>query len=153
MEELKQVVKEAILDSIRRRGAATCPKGYALIVDGDLQAVLGACLSQESFEEEGEEVLFMPVDWDEESHTPAFERASVLLGQSPGEDYESRAKTAVDALTVALEDARGEVSELRGSFLLVASVSGGKFWQRLEGESVRRLNSPELFERWKAEQG
>lgn len=150
MDELERILKNAILDSVRRWAATEPLKGYALLLDGDLQTVLGVWPSRGVLEEEGEHILFVPVDWDQEDHTPAFEKASLILSGVPGDDYESRARTASDAMVVALERAREEAPELRGVFLMVASVAGGNLWRRLEGESVRRLNGPELFERWRA---
>ena len=120
-------------------------------MDGDLQTVFGSCPSQGLLEEEGEAVLFMPFDWDQEDHSHAFEGASRLLATVGGENYEGRARVVCETLVAALEQARDEAPELRGAFLLVASAGGGELWQMFEGESVRRLNGREAFERWKAE--
>lgn len=74
------------------------------------------------------------------------------LGRCGCEGYEGRARAVCDALVSVLEQAREEdLVGLQGAFLLVASAAGGELWQQLEGESVRRLNGLEAFERWRTQ--
>lgn len=82
MNELKRALSAAVLGSARRwsgQGTHLLP-AYALLVDGDLQTVFGSCPSRRLVEEEGEALLCMPFDWDQEDHSPEFEEASGLLG-------------------------------------------------------------------------
>lgn len=155
MDELRRAVEEAILGSVQRPAGAGPDEvfAYALLVDGDLQTVFAARPSPGLLEEEGESVLLMPFDWDLESHSPSFERASELLAAAvktlEGKGYEARARAVSDVLVSALERARERSSALQNTFLLVASAAGGDLWSQLEGGSVRRLNGQEAFERWR----
>jgi hypothetical protein len=60
MDELERILKNAILDSVRRWAATEPLKGYALLLDGDLQTVLKVWPSRGVLEEEGEHILFVP---------------------------------------------------------------------------------------------
>jgi hypothetical protein len=159
MDELTNAMADAVSDSVRRfeqEGPGGDIAAYALVVDGGFQTVYGTCASRQFLEEEGDEaVLLMPFDWDDEDHSPAFERASECLSNTvkavAADSYEERARMVSGALAGALERARETAPALRDAFLIAVSAGGGDAWQRFEGECVKRLNGPEGFERWAAE--
>jgi hypothetical protein len=94
---------------------------YALVVDCDMTTVMGAAASRRFFDDQGDGLLFQPVDWPLEYHSDEFEAAGEGLVHLSG-TYEA--------------------------VLQVSCADGGGEWDKAEGDAVRQLNGAGVYEQW-----
>ena len=127
--------------------------GYALIVDTDMVAVMGASASRRFIDKQNDEsLIFSPLDWPSESHSESFGRASERMANLPNlantVQYNVRVREVVIAMSTALQRARREEAALGNAMLLVVCADGGGVWDGEEGEAVRQLNGVAAYENW-----
>ncbi|MED5371890.1 MAG: hypothetical protein VX899_12795 [Myxococcota bacterium] len=116
---------------------------FALVTDSGFSSVYAAWLSHELLEDEGEEILEIPFDWDHERHGDAFDSASTLLAECSAAlpDRPDQEAFVVDLFERTLARAREENSSLRDSVLVICCADGGPGWRMLASAAQARLAS------------
>lgn len=117
---------------------------FALVTDSSFSSVYAAWLSHDLLEDEGEEILEIPFDWDHEQHGDGFASASTVLAQCSAAIPEraDREAIVVDLFERTLARAREENSSLRKSVLVLCCADGGPGWRMLASAAQTRLACP-----------
>lgn len=147
-EALALAATESIADTYYGANAAVA--GYCFMFDSDLTSVVGLSMPRSFANDvENEPCLFVPVDWPFEHITPAFTAASELLPQVVGQQpYETLARVVVQEATQVLESLRSSHPAMADAILMVICPDSDELWDALTDASVRRLNSPSVYEAW-----
>lgn len=147
-EALALAANESIADTHYATNAAIA--GYCFMFDGDLTSVVGLSMPRSFADDvENEPCLFVPVDWPFEHITPAFIAASELLPQvAESQPYETRAGVVVQEAMQVLVSLRSSHPAMTDAILMVICPDSDELWDGLTDDSVRRLNSPAVYEAW-----
>lgn len=149
-QELRRLVAMGIVASVREIAPSLGDEplgGYALCVDDSLRSLFHMATSADLLFREGSELRFVPVDWDCEDGSGAFDAANAALEELADEasDYPAHIRLAFASLVDALDDVRKSGLFAPGVTLLVTSTDPGETTLRLAEEAVLKLNDAETL--------
>ncbi|MEM7247762.1 MAG: hypothetical protein AAF533_20665 [Acidobacteriota bacterium] len=163
MKQLEELVVRGVREVLAeiRDADAGGLAGFALVTDEGMMTLHAASQSRDfAKSERGEESFFMPVDWPEEHGFVHLDEANERLVEIASEasarraegashaDYDERVRAVVSCLVSALATVQADDESLARALTMVICTDGGGIWYELETEAVKRLNSPELYQRY-----